>query len=81
MAEIPVQRRQRRSIWPLLVLLLLALAVAWYFWSRQQGAAGTPRADSTSTTTTSLLPEGTSKLDRAFLVSAARPIDARTLQA
>ncbi len=56
MAEIPVQRKQRRSIWPLLLLLIIALAAAWYFWSRQQGSVGAPRADSTSTTTTSMLP-------------------------
>jgi len=35
MAEIPIQRREGRSLWWLwLLILLIVLAVAWYLWAR-----------------------------------------------
>jgi putative membrane protein len=48
MAEIPIQRKPRRNVWPLLILLLLIVAVAWYLWSRNASATRTASADSTT---------------------------------
>ena len=52
MAEIPIQRKERSRIWPLLLLLLIVAAiVAWYLWSRGAGATTASTADSTVTRT------------------------------
>jgi putative membrane protein len=49
-AEIPIQRKPRRNIWPVLIGLLVLLAVLWYLFYRRPHAndATAARADSTS---------------------------------
>lgn len=49
MAEIPIQRKERRSWWPWLLLLLVVLVIAWYFWTRSGVSTRAPVADSTAT--------------------------------
>ncbi|HEY2066929.1 MAG TPA: hypothetical protein VGG84_13315 [Gemmatimonadaceae bacterium] len=52
MAEIPIQRKERSRLWPLLLLLLIVVAiVAWYVWSHHSGTAVATGADSTMTRT------------------------------
>jgi len=48
MAEIPIQRKERRSWWPWLLLLLVVLVIAWYFWTRNGVSTRAPVADSTA---------------------------------
>ena len=50
MAEIPIQRKPRRNIWPVLIGLLVLLAVLWYlFYARPHANDATAaRTDSTS---------------------------------
>ena len=52
MAEIPIQRKERSRVWPwLLLLLLVAIVVGWYVWSRNNTAGGSVASDSTRTRT------------------------------
>jgi hypothetical protein len=52
MAEIPIQRKERSRVWPwLLVLLLVAIVVGWYVWSRNNAGGGSVASDSTRTRT------------------------------
>ncbi|HEY2027546.1 MAG TPA: hypothetical protein VGG78_11085 [Gemmatimonadaceae bacterium] len=52
MAEIPIQRKERSRLWPLLLLLLIVVAiVAWYVWSHHAGTPVATTADSTVTRT------------------------------
>lgn len=48
MAEIPIQRKEGRNIWPLLIGLLLLLAVLWYIFGRRNNNATAARSDSTA---------------------------------
>ena len=49
MTEIPIQRKPRRTLWPLLILLVVVLAGSWFFWSSRVNAAATASTDSTTT--------------------------------
>ncbi|HEV7990580.1 MAG TPA: DUF4142 domain-containing protein [Gemmatimonadaceae bacterium] len=53
MAEIPIQRKEGRNIWPMLIGLLVLLAVLWYVFSRRNNNTDTAaaRADSTAVAT------------------------------
>ncbi len=52
MADIPIQRKDRRHVWPIVLLLIIvAAAVVWWY-----------VANSTSTTTTNTTPAPTSML-------------------
>ena len=47
MADIPIQRKEGRNIWPLLIGLLVLAAVLWFVFARQRGSNTAPaRADS-----------------------------------
>lgn len=49
MAEIPIQRKQGRNIWPMILGLLALAALAWYLLSRNDtDDTATGRADSTA---------------------------------
>ncbi len=50
MAEIPIQRKEGRSLWWLwLLILIVVLCVAWWLWANHATPATTP-ADSTAVT-------------------------------
>ena len=51
MAEIPIERKPRRSTGPLLIvlILLLLLAAGWYWWTNYR-SDDTPNPTTTSTT-------------------------------
>jgi LPXTG-motif cell wall-anchored protein len=52
-AEIPIQRKERSNIWPLLLGLLVLAAVVWFVLSRRQSNdTATARADSAAVVTT-----------------------------
>jgi hypothetical protein len=57
MAEIPIQRKSRRSAGPLILLVLIVLGAAWYFWARSVNATSTTSADSTATAPRSATPD------------------------
>ena len=47
MADIPIQRKEGRNIWPLLIGLLVLAAVLWFVFARQRGPdTAAARADS-----------------------------------
>ena len=47
MAEIPIERKEGRSIWPWIIGLIIVAALIWYFVSRRNGTVATPgRTDS-----------------------------------
>jgi hypothetical protein len=72
MAEIPIQRKERRRIWPvLLILLLAALLVAWYVSTHRAGSTGTAGADSTAT----MSPTGAAATDSAAARGPRTPAD------
>jgi hypothetical protein len=50
-ADIPIQRKEGRNIWPLLIGLLVIVAVIWFVFARS-GTSGTAgaRADSAAVT-------------------------------
>ena len=50
MAEIPIQRKEGRNIWPLLLGLIVLAAVLWFVVARRDNTntAATVRADSTA---------------------------------
>jgi hypothetical protein len=52
-AEIPIERKTGRSIWPWIIALIIIAALIWYFVSRRNNnAATTPgRTDSAMITT------------------------------
>lgn len=52
MAEIPIQRKEGRNVWPMLLGLLLVLAVVWFLFARGNIGTGTAaaRADSAAVT-------------------------------
>jgi len=50
MAEIPIQRKEGRNIWPILIGLLLLLGILWYLFGRNR--TQTVAAVDTTTTTT-----------------------------
>jgi putative membrane protein len=52
-AEIPIQRKEGRNIWPMLIGLLLLAAILWYVFSRRNNTTDTAaaRADSTAVAT------------------------------
>jgi hypothetical protein len=59
MADIPIQRKDRRRVWPIVLLLIIIAAVAtWWF-----------MANSTSTTTTNTAPAPTSLLSAPLHVA------------
>jgi putative membrane protein len=48
-AEIPIQRKEGRNIWPMLLGLLVLLAVLWFLFARNRNAnTAAARADSTA---------------------------------
>jgi len=47
-AEIPIQRKEGRNIWPLLLGLLALLAVLWFIFGRRNNDTTAARADSTA---------------------------------
>ena len=52
MAEIPIQRKEGRNIWPMLIGLILLAAVLWYVFTRRNGAdTAAARGDSTAVAT------------------------------
>jgi hypothetical protein len=54
-AEIPIERKQGRSIWPWIIALIIIIALIWYFMSRRNNNNNgtTPgRTDSAMITTT-----------------------------
>ena len=47
MADIPIQRKEGRNIWPLLIGLLVLAAVLWFVFARQRSPdTAAARADS-----------------------------------
>ena len=47
MADIPIQRKEGRNIWPLLLGLVVLAAVLWFVFARQRGPdTAAARADS-----------------------------------
>lgn len=51
MAEIPIQRKERRGIWPLLIGLVAVAAVLWFVFTRTDTTNTTAaRADSSAVT-------------------------------
>lgn len=48
MAEIPIQRKEGRNIWPMLLGLLVLAAVLWFIFGRNRGTTAAARADSTA---------------------------------
>jgi hypothetical protein len=52
-AEIPIQRKEGRNIWPLLIGLIVLAAVLWFVMARRNttDTAATVRADSTAAAT------------------------------
>jgi ABC-type transporter Mla subunit MlaD len=80
-ADIPIQRKEGRNIWPLLLGLVVLAAVLWFVFARQRGpntaaaradsaAVATPAVtrDSAGGTTTGTAPVTTPRTD-----STARP--------
>ena len=54
MAEIPIQRKAGRNIWPMLIGLLLLAAVLWFFLTQRQSTDSVVApADSTAVITNS----------------------------
>ena len=52
MADIPIQRKEGRNIWPLLIGLLVLAAVLWFVFARQRGPdTAAARADSAAVAT------------------------------
>lgn len=54
MAEIPIQRKERSRLWPLLLLVLIvaAILIGWYVWSHHGGGTQTSAlTDSTAVQT------------------------------
>jgi len=48
-AEIPIQRKEGRNIWPMLLGLLVLLAVLWFIFGRRNNDnTAAARADSTA---------------------------------
>lgn len=45
MAEIRVERKRGRNIWPLIIGLLVVLAVLWFVLGRNRGTAANTAAD------------------------------------
>ena len=58
MADIPIQRKENRNIWPWIIGLIVLLALAWYLLGRRHNdTAATPAmTDSTATTTVAPAP-------------------------
>lgn len=56
MAEIPIQRKEGRNIWPWIIGLLVVLLVLWFAFGRNRNATpvttATPDSAATTTTTT-----------------------------
>ena len=51
MDDIPIQRKEGRNIWPLLIGLLVLAAVLWFVFARNRNANTAPaRADSAAAT-------------------------------
>ena len=57
MADIPIQRKEGRNIWPLLIGLLVLAAVLWFVFARQRSpdTAAAP-ADSAAVVTPAVTP-------------------------
>ena len=52
MADIPIQRKEGRNIWPLLIGLLVLAAVLWFVFARQRSPdTAAARADSAAVVT------------------------------
>jgi hypothetical protein len=57
-ADIPVQRKEGRNIWPLLIGLLVLAAVLWFVFARQRGPdTAAARADSAAVVTPAVTPD------------------------
>ncbi len=58
MADIPIQRKENRNIWPWIIGLIAVLAIAWYLLGRSHSdtAAAPAMTDSTAATTTTVAP-------------------------
>jgi uncharacterized integral membrane protein len=50
-AEIPIQRKERRTAWPVLIGAIILLAVMWYVFARNSVQPTVVRADSTAVAT------------------------------
>jgi len=51
-ADIPIQRKEGRNIWPLLIGLLVLAAVLWFVFARQRSSnTAAARADSAAVAT------------------------------
>ena len=48
MADIPIQRKEGRNIWPLLLGLLVLLGILWFIFGRRSSTTAAARADSTA---------------------------------
>ncbi len=52
MAEIPIQRKEGRNIWPILLGLLALLAILWYLFGRNRNDTVAATADTTAAVST-----------------------------
>jgi len=48
LADIPIQRKEGRNIWPLLLGLLVLLGILWFIFGRRSSPTAAARADSTA---------------------------------
>lgn len=71
MAEIPIQRKEGRSLWWLwLLILIIVLCVAWWLWAKHGTTTSTAPADTTSVTAPAA---GTPAADSAARGATTRP--------
>ena len=81
MADIPIQRKEGRNIWPLLIGLLVLAAVLWFVFARQRSPdTAAVRADSAAVAAPSVTTDsaggataGTAPATTPRTDSAARP--------
>ena len=58
MADIPIQRKEGRNIWPLLLGLVVLAAVLWFVFARQRGPdTAAARADSAAVAAPAVRPD------------------------
>jgi hypothetical protein len=52
MADIPIERKANRNIWPIIIAIIVVLAILWWVFARRhdQSATGNTTADTVMTT-------------------------------